>query len=177
MGTIQNSMNAMLGTAAAAAAAGKHISNQNKEITLKKAELGVELKNRQEAVYQAGQALHANDLEVSKEMIKDTDPEVAAAQAKAQEKGETLTEDQYLELKQKQALEEAASAEKDFNNRKLLYEWGTQKTKPSSKRLDMANKAFMERKDAVMARRQLKYDLDMAKRKVEITRQALEGVK
>ena len=38
MGTIQNSLNSMLGTAAAAATAGKHISNQNKEAAVKAAE-------------------------------------------------------------------------------------------------------------------------------------------
>lgn len=38
MGTIQNSLNGMLGTAAAAATAGKHISNQNKEAAIKAAE-------------------------------------------------------------------------------------------------------------------------------------------
>lgn len=38
MGTIQNSVNNMLGTAAAAAAAGKHISNQNKEAAIKASE-------------------------------------------------------------------------------------------------------------------------------------------
>ena len=169
MGTIQNSFNAMLGTVAAGAAAGKHLKNQSEANELKKAELGVELRNEQEAVYQAGQALNANSLEVSKEMQKDLDPAVAG--------NPDLDEDSYLELKQEQAGKVAEAAMKEFSDRKLKYEMGAQKTKPSSKRLDMANKAFMEARDAVMARRQLKYDLDMAKRKVDVTRKALEGVK
>lgn len=36
MGTIQNSFNQVLGTIAGAAAMGKHISNQNKELNIKK---------------------------------------------------------------------------------------------------------------------------------------------
>lgn len=158
-----------LGSLAAVSTMSQSVSNQNKANELKKAELGVQLKNEQEAVYQAGQALNANSLEVSKEMVKDLDPEVAG--------NSELNEDTYLELKQKQAEEVAKAAATDFSNRKLAYEMGAQKSKPSSKRLDMANKAFMEAKDAVEARRQLKYDLEMAKKKVAITRQALEGVK
>ena len=158
-----------LGSLAAVSTMSQSVSNQNKANELKKAELGVQLKNEQEAVYNAGQALNANSLEVSKEMQKDLDPEVAG--------NSELNEDSYLELKQKQAEEVAKAAMKDFSDRKLAYEMGAQKSKPSSKRLDMANKAFMEAKDAVEARRQLKYDLEMAKQKVAITRQALEGVK
>ena len=169
MGEIQSSINQALGTSTGATVAAKHLSNQKAANELKKAELGVELTKEQEAVYQAGQALNANSLEVSKEMQKDLDPAVAG--------NPNLTEDSYLELKQKQAGEVAEAAMKDFSDRKLAYEMGAQKTKPSSKRLDMANKAFMEAKDAVMARRQLKYDLDMAKKRVDVTRKALEGVK
>lgn len=45
MGTIQNSVNSLLGSAAGAATLGKHISNQNKELNLKKFETEEELKN------------------------------------------------------------------------------------------------------------------------------------
>ena len=149
MGPIQSEINSTISAVAGAAVGAKHLSNQakaneleTKANDLKKAELGVELTNRQEDVYQAGQALNANSLEVSKEMQKDLDPEVA--------NNPNLNEDSYLELKQEQAGKAAEAAMKDFSDRKLAYEMGAQKTKPSSKRLDMANKAFMEAKDAVM---------------------------
>ena len=187
----QNSINNALGAAGAAATLGRHMINQNKAIEeqknatavqeknkeIGKANLELKLGEQQEEAYKAEQALNANSLEVSKQMIKDMDPAIAEAQAKAFEKGETLNEDQYLELKQKLAGEAAAAAEKDFNDRKLIYEWGVQKAKPSSKRFDMAQKAFMEAKEAVMARRQLHFDLEAAKKRMGITQKALEGVK
>ena len=106
---------------------------------------------------------------VSKEMQKDLDPDVAG--------NSELDEDSYLEFKQKKAGDLAAAEMKDFSDRKLAYEFGAKKAKPSSKRLDKANQAFMEAKDAVMARRQLKFDLEAAKKRMSITQKALEGVK
>ena len=179
----QNSINNMLGTAGAAATLGKHIKNQNKAIEeqknatavqeknkeIGKANLELKLAEQQEEAYKAEQALNANSLEVSKAMQKDLDPDVA---------GNTgLDEDSYLEFKQKKAGELAAAEMKDFSEKKLAYEMGAQKAKPSSKNLDKANQAFMEAKDAVMARRQLKFDLEAAKKRMGITQKALEGVK
>ena len=179
----QNSINNMLGTAGAAATLGKHIKNQNKAIEeqknatavqeknkeIGKANLELKLSEQQEEAYKAEQALNANSLEVSKAMQKDLDPDVAG--------NSELNEDSYLELKEKKAGELAAAEMKDFSERKLAYEMGAQKAKPSSKNLDKANQAFMEAKDAVMARRQLKFDLETAKKKMGITQKALEGVK
>ena len=179
----QNSINNMLGTAGAAATLGKHIKNQNKAIEEQKNATAVQEKNKeigkanlelkfaeqQEEAYKAEQALNANSLEISKKMQKDLDPDVAG--------NPDLDEDSYLELKQKKAGELAAAEMKAFSERKLAYEMGAQKAKPSSKNLDKANQAFMEAKDAVMARRQLKFDLEAAKKRMGITQKALEGVK
>ena len=179
----QNSINNMLGAAGAAATLGKHIKNQEEQLAnqekelvnqeknkeIGKANLELKLAEQQEEVRKAGHALNANSLDISKKMQEDLDPEVAG--------NPELDEDSYLKLKQKQAGDLAAAEMKDFSNRKLAYEMGAQKAKPSSKRLDKANEAFMEAKEAVMARRQLKFDLDTAKKKVMITRKALEGVK
>lgn len=43
----------------------------------------------------------------------------------------------------------------------------TQKTKPSSKRLDKANIAMNELNDEIQARKNLKFDLEIAKKKRE----------
>ena len=179
----QNSINNMLGTAGAVAGLSKHMKNQNKAIEeqknatavqeknkeIGKANLELKLAEQQEEAYKAEQALNANSLAVSKEMQKDLDPDVAG--------NPDLNEDSYLELKQKKAGDLADAAMKDFSDRKLKHEWGVQKAKPSSKRLDKANQALMEAKDAVMARRQLKFDLEAAKKRMGITQKALEGVK
>lgn len=62
MGTIQNSMNQMLGTVAGAATLGKHISNQNKELEVKKFE----------AEGQLAEAKHAADVGIT-EAIKNAE--------------------------------------------------------------------------------------------------------
>ena len=164
---IQNSINAMLGTVAGAAAMGKHVSEQSKANELEKSKLKLKLSEEEEAAYKAEHDLNANSLEISKEMQKDLDPEVTSRT--------DLDENSYLELKQDLAAEKAKEAMKDFSQRKDDYLLGVQKSKPSSKRLDMANKAFMEASDAVMARRQLNYNVDMAKKRIAITKQALGG--
>ena len=179
----QNIINNMLGTAGAIAGLGKHMKNQNKAIEeqknatavqeknkeIGKANLELQLAEQQEEAYKAEQALNANSLEVSKKMQKDLDPDVAG--------NPDLNEDSYLELKQKKVGELAAAEMKDFSDRKLAYEMGAQKAKPSSKNLDKANEAFMEAKQAIMARRQLQFDLEAAKKRIGITKKALEGVK
>ena len=179
----QNSINNMLGTAGAVAGLSKHMKNQNKAIEeqknatalqeknreIGKANLELKLEEQKEEAYKAEQALNANSLAVSKEMQKDLDPDVAG--------NSELNEDSYLEFKQKKAGELAAAEMKDFSERKLAYEWGAQKAKPSSKNLDKANEAFMEATQAVMARRQLKFDLESAKKRMYITKKSLEGVK
>ena len=173
----------MLGTAGAAATLGKHMKNQKESLANQEKELAAQDKNKeigkanlelklaeqQEEVYKAEKALSGDSLRISKEMQKDLDPDVA---------GNTgLDEDSYLELKQKKAGDLAFAAFKDFSDRKLDYEFGIQKAKPSSKNLDKANEAFMEAQQAVMARRQLKFDLEAAKKRMSITQKALEGVK
>ena len=179
----QNSINNALGAVGAAVTLGKHISNQNKAIEeqknatavqeknkeIGKANLELKLADQQEEVHKAEQALSANSLAVSKEMQKDLDPDVAG--------NSELNEDSYLELKQKKAGELAAAEMKDFSDRKNAYLMGAQKAKPSSKNLDKANQAFMEAKQAIMARRQLQFDLEAAKKRMGITQKALEGVK
>ena len=172
----QNSINNMLGTAGAVATLGKHMQNQKESLAnqeqnreIGKANLELKLAEQQEEAYKAEKALNANTLEVTKEMQKDLDPDVSG--------NSDLDEDSYLELKQKKAGDLAFAAFKDFSDRKLAYEMGAQKAKPSSKNLDKANEAFMEAQQAVMARRQLKFDLESAKKRMDITKKSLEGVK
>lgn len=179
----QNSINNMLGAAGAAATLGKHMKNQKEQLAnqekelsnqkeasnIEKSKLELRLAEQQEEVHKAEQALSANSLAVSKEMQKDLDPDVAS--------NPELNEDSYLELKQKKAGELAAAEMKDFSDRKNAYLMGAQKAKPSSKNLDKANQAFMEAKQAIMARRQLQFDLEAAKKRMNITQKSLEGVK
>lgn len=65
----QNSINSMLGAAGAAAALGKHISNQNKELALEEAKLPEQIVETDKALEEA---------ETEKASILENNPEVGA---------------------------------------------------------------------------------------------------
>lgn len=165
MGTIQNSMNGMLGAVAGAATLGKHISNQNKELKLKKIDAQKELDI-------AKNELEKNNFEQSTKMEVDKDltPEQRDELSKL-EPGEDI--DRYLEIKSDKALSDAAEASTDFNSRLDKYNSGEQKSFPSSKRLEMMKQALQEKNDEITARNTLKANVELQRKKLE----ALKGVK
>lgn len=165
MGTIQNSMNGMLGAVAGATTLGKHISNQNKELSLKKIDAEKELNI-------ATNELEKNNFEQSTKMETDKDltPE-QRDELKNLEPGKDI--DRYLEIKSDNALANAANASSDFNDRLNKYNSGEQKSFPSSKRLEMMKQALQESNDEITARNTLKANVELQKKKLE----TLKGVK
>lgn len=154
MGTIQNSMNQMIGSLAGAATLGKHISNQNKELAVKKVEAEKE-------VYNANAALEDNtDAIVDKEIA---------------EKGYDNAEvdpDKILENNKNEALKTYKEAQDELVRREDLklqdpsfqnnMAWGK-----ANKRLEKANEALQEAQAAIDARANLKFDLESATKKVD----------
>lgn len=69
MGTIQSSINTMLGTVAGAAAAAKHLSNQSKQVELEEAKLPEEMAETDKALEEA---------QDEKESILQNNPELGA---------------------------------------------------------------------------------------------------
>lgn len=165
MGEIQSSINQALGTVAGAATFGKHISNQNKELAVKKIDAEKELNIAQNE-------LEKNNFELSTKMETDKDltPE-QRDELKNLEPGDDL--DKYLEIKSNKALENAADASSEFNDRLNKYNSGEQKSFPSSKRLDKMKQALQESNDEITARKTLQANVELQMKKLE----ALKGVK
>ena len=141
--SIQGNINGMLGTAAALATAGKHISNQNKEIAVKKIEAEKDLAT-------AETELENKKFEISSEMDKDTT--LTAEQRgllKSMEPGQDI--DAYLGFKSDQAMENTVKAQTEFDERMNKFYSGEQKTAPSSKRLDKMKLALQESNDEINA--------------------------
>lgn len=160
-----NQMLGALGTATGALAAGEHVKNQNKELSIKKVEAEKELNI-------AKNELEKNNFEQSTKMETDKDltPEQRDELSKLKP-GEDI--DKYLEIKSDNALSDAADASSEFNSRLDKYNSGEQKSFPSSKRLDMMKQALQERNDEITARNTLKANVELQRKKLE----ALKGVK
>ena len=163
--SIQGNINGMLGTAAALATANKHVSNQNKELAVKKIDAEKELDI-------AKNELEKNNFELSSKIDKDTT--LTAEQRnflKSLEPGQDI--DAYLGFKSDQAMNNAVEAQTEFDSRMDKYNSGEQKTSPSSKRLDKMKQALMESNDEVTARKTLQSNVELQIKKLE----ALKGVK
>ncbi len=155
MGTIQNSFNTMLGTAAASAAAAKHISNQNKELSVKKIEA-------EQAQFNAENELKQNTTDIAHQMVlegNDAGLEPKAGETPAQAEQRAVGE--YLEAK-------SEAAENDYQK-----QMDRVKNPAKSKRVEMARKAADEAQDAINARRNLQFNLEEANKRLDI----LKGVK
>ena len=76
--------------------------------------------------------------------------------------------DKALDARYGEAKAQWEEASKEYENKMAEYEFfKTRKTKPSSKRLDKANLAMDELNDERAARANLKFDLEIAKKKRE----------
>ena len=76
--------------------------------------------------------------------------------------------DKALDSRYNEAKAKLDKASEDYNRRMAEYElFHTQKSKPSSKRLDKANMAMNELNDEIAARKNLKFNLEIAKKKRE----------
>lgn len=144
---IQNSINQMAGAVGTLAATTQFLGNQKKDLEVKKIETERDVMNAQEALLE-NDAKYMNEQELEKGLAH-MEPDA----------------DKYLESKRLDAegVYKEASDEKlmrDFN-----YEMGIQKTKPSSKRLEKAMEAYENVQDEIMARQNLKFDLEIAKKK------------
>lgn len=182
----QNTINNALGAVGAAATLGKHminqkeqLANQEKELAnqkeasnIEKSKLELKLADQEDEAYKAQMADALSTQDIKAQMQKDLDPKIAGPVAEGK-----IDENSYLYAKQNQAIIKAQDEYDLYQKQKDSYLKGDRKTKPSSKRLDMANRALREASEAVMAKEQLQRNLEMAMKRVGITQKALEGVK
>ena len=151
MGTIQNSLNAMLGAAAGAATLGKHISNQAAQTAETKA-----LKEQQAAEFQKQQDLQKAELEQT----------IANNEA-------TLSEqDKYVEseLQRLPDYNEAIADASTDDKLKLLESnaGGAVLNAKKGIELERARTALETVQGKMEARRQLKFDIDIARKKLDM---------
>lgn len=150
MGTIQNSMNAMLGAAAGAATLGKHISNQNKELAVKKVEA-------EQAQFNAENELKQNTADIAHQMVLEgNDAGLIPREGETPAQAEARAVDEYLEA-QSEAAEDNYQKQMD-----------KVKNPAKSKRVAMARKAADEKQDAINARRNFKFNYEIAEKKLKV---------
>lgn len=155
MGTIQNSINTMLGTVAATAAAGKHISNQNKELSIKKVAA-------EQEQYNANEALKQNTSDIAHQMVLEgNDAGLEPKEGETPAQAEQRAVDEYLEA-------QSEAAEDRYQDQMMKV-----KNPAKSKRVEMARKAADEAQDAINARRNLQFNLNMANKRLNV----FKGVK
>lgn len=150
-----NQMLGALGTATGALATGKYIKNQNKEIEIKKLEA-------EQEQYNANEALKRNTSDITQQMVvKGNNAGLLPKEGETPAQAEQRAVDEYLE---------AQSDAAEDNYQKQMEKV---KNPEKSKRVKMAIKAADEAQDAINARRNLQFNLEIAIKKLN----ALKGVK
>lgn len=141
--------------AAATAIAVKHISNQNKELEIKKVET-------EQEQYNADEALKQNTSDITHQMVLEgNDAGLEPKDGETPAQAEQRAVDEYLEA-------QSEAAENNYQK-----QMDKVKNPEKSKRVEMARKAADEAQDAINARRNLQFNLETANKKLD----ALKGVK
>lgn len=148
--SVQSSMNQILGTVAGAATLGKHISNQNKELAVKKVEA-------EQEQFNANEALKQNTSDITHQMVlegNDAGLEPKAGETPAQAEQRAVGE--YLEAKSEAA------------ENKYQEQMDKVKNPAKSKRVEMARRAADDVQDEINVRRNLQFNLEIANKKLEV---------
>ena len=146
---IQSAINSMLGTAGTVSAITQHLDAQKKEISVKKAEAEKEMFNTENELKQ-------NTTDITHQMVLEgNDAGLEPKKGETPEQAEQRAVDEYLEAKSEAA-----------ENR---YQEQMDKVKHPEKsiRVELARKAADQVQDEINARRNLKFDLDIAKKKLK----------
>lgn len=159
----QNSINNMLGTAGAAAALGKHMKNQQEALVNQEKELEVKKVAAEQEQYNAEQALKQNTSDITHKMtLEGRSDELLAKEGETPAQAEARAVQGYLE-------DQSDIAENKYQE---ILDKAKNPTK-NNKRLEMARVAADEAQAAIDARENLKFNLDIATKKLNV----LKGVK
>ena len=162
--SFQSGVNQAIGTIGALAGVKKVVQGQQK---------GNELNEESNAIAKANlqaKALEAEQEEMNaKGALLQNDSDIYDREVSEKGYANAITDpDKALDSRYNEAKAEWDKASEDYNRRMAEYElFHTQKSKPSSKRLDKANMAMNELNDEIAARKNLKFDLEIAKKKRE----------
>lgn len=159
----QNSINSALGAAGAAAALGKHMKNQKEALVNQEKELEVKKVAAEQEQYNAEQALKQNTSDIAHKMtLEGRSDELLAKEGETPAQAEARAVQDYLE-------DQSDIAENKYQE---ILDKAKNPTK-NNKRLEMARVAADEAQAAIDARENLKFNLDIATKKLN----ALKGVK
>lgn len=144
---IQSAINNMLGTAGTVAAISEHLGNQKKELNVKKLEAEKEIFNTENSLKENTENL------VHTMMEKGKDDLILPKEGETPAEAESRGVDEYLE-------EKSELAENKYQDVMMSV-----KHPEKSKRVLAARMAAISVQDEIDARRNLKFDLDIAKEK------------
>lgn len=148
--SIQGSINQGLGVLAGAVTLGKHISNQNKELAVKKVEA-------EQEQYNASEALKQNTSDITHQMVLEgNDAGLLPKEGETAGQAEQRAVGEYLEAKSEAA------------ENKYQEQMDKVKHPAKSKRVEMARRAADDVQDEINVRRNLQFNLEIANKKLEI---------
>ena len=162
--SFQGTINQGIGTIGALAGVKKVVEGQKKSNELNEDSNAIAKANLQ------AKALEAEQEEMNaKGALLQNDSDIYDREVSEKGYANAITDpDKALDSRYNEAREKWDKASEDYNRRMAEYElFHTQKSKPSSKRLDKANMAMNELNDEIAARKNLKFNLEIAKKKRE----------
>lgn len=159
----QNTINNALGAAGAAAALGRHMINQKEALVNQEKELEVKKVAAEQEQYNAEQALKQNTSDIAHKMtLEGRSDDLVAKEGETPAQAEARAVQEYLE-------DQSDIAENKYQE---ILDKAKNPTK-NNKRLEMARVAADEAQAAIDARENLKFNLDIATKKLNV----LKGVK
>ena len=162
--SFQGTINQGIGTIGTLAGIKKVVEGQQKSNELNEDSNAIAKANLQ------AKALEAEQEEMNaKDALLQNDSDIYDREVSEKGYANAITDpDKALDSRYNEAKEKWDKASEDYNMRMAEYEFfHTQKSKPSSKRLDKANMAMNELIDEIAARKNLKFNLEIAKKKRE----------
>ena len=172
MGVIQNNINAAMGALSGALVAGTHIANQNKQNELAKTNLEISKLDTERDKANLEAKLGSTDEDLLLRGMADTD----LTEEEEQKLGSSSDKaGDYLALKTENAKQDMLAAFNEYRNGIINYKAGKQENKPSSIRLEKAREAFDALRDETNARNNLKFDIELTKKKINAMNLGLGG--
>lgn len=172
MGVIQNNINAAMGALSGALVAGTHIANQNKQNELAKANLEISKLDTERDKANLETKLASTDEDLLLRGLADTDLTEEEQQKLISSRDKA---GDYLALKTENAKQDTLAAANEYSNGLINYKAGKQENKPSSIRLEKAREAFDALRDETNARNNLKFDIELTKKKIDAMNLGLGG--
>lgn len=160
--SFQSGVNQAIGTIGAVAGVKKVVQGQKESIAEQKESNAV-----------ANKELEANRLEAeqiafnAKDELAKMDQDIMDKAYREGGPTNVGPAEEILNRNREQASAQLDEAQKEFDERDMNYHLGVSKNKPSSKRLEKAQIALREAEDAIVARKNLMFNIEITKKRFE----------